>query len=135
MAIGGRKGALYSALTSTGTLVLVGNLRNWEASGTNELIDVTNRDSSGNREFIDGPHNHQATFEALYLSSNATQVAILDSLSTRSARYYAVRFTTSTSPGVAGNGWLQTFSVGGQHEDAALFNGTIQFTGAVTYST
>jgi predicted secreted protein len=68
----GRKGIVQTAATSSGTAANFGRVRNFSLDVNAETIDVTNMDSSGWRELLDGTKSWEFTAEALWLSTAAT---------------------------------------------------------------
>ena len=131
----GRKGGLFVASSAGAAQTEVGRIRNWSVDASEDLVEVTSNDSSGNREYIRGTRGYTATLQSLWLSTGAQQEDLLKVFSSSGSRHISIKPGDSTTQGWAGTGFIRSYSVGGQHEDADVMNVEIQFSGAATYST
>lgn len=103
-----------------------------------DRIDATSNDSSGWNETITGERSFSATFESLYIPSSATNAhGIVDAIISNYA--LAFRFFPSTSTtgtyNYTGSVAVTDYELGGDSKGLWLNNGTLQGTGAITYST
>ena len=133
-AIAGRIGFLGIAATSTGTSAEVGEIRNWNIEVNQAQIDCTSNDSSGWNEVIAGIRNWRITAEAMYARENE-QVLLRESLSSAATRFFTVHPSTAVTAKWTGTGRIESYTVGGTHDGAALFNMVIAGTAALTYTT
>jgi predicted secreted protein len=130
----GRIGAIYQGNT-TSAFTKIGEVRNWRITLTHRPIDATSNDSSGWDESIKGQQAGTLSWEALYLSGNAAQKEVRKQFSTSGSQTYRLYPSSAGTAKWTFTGWLTQFSVGGSHDQPALFNGEIQGTGSFTYTT
>ena len=88
----GRHGDLLHAATSSAALVSFGALQDFQLNVSAEPIEVTNNDSGGYRENVDGIKEWDFTADALMVSTNATaeHENIRSYLSTATRRWFAM---------------------------------------------
>ena len=130
----GRIGFLGISATSTGTSSEIGEIRDWSIDVTQDQIDASSNDSSGWNEYLAGQRSWQLTGKALYVSAEADQNLLRESLSSAATRYYTLRPSTTLTTKWAGTGRMASYRVGGTYNDVALFDFVVQGTAAVTYS-
>ena len=123
------------AATSSGSLVTIGEIRNYRINATETGIPLTSFDSSGYEETGQGTRSCEVTMEAVYVTStatDATQADILDAFTSQGTRYLDVRPTTAAIPSVTGDGRFMAFDIGGDIDSPAILNATLKYTGSFT---
>lgn len=137
MATGAKAGriAFVAVGASTSAFAEIGEVRNWEINVTHTPIDATSNDSSGWNESIGGQRGWTINSETLYVSGEADQTTIRKSLSSQSLKYFQLRPSTALTQKWVGQGWANSYRVGGSHDQAQLFNFGVQGTGPITFTT
>lgn len=133
-AVTGRLGFLGISATSTGTSAEVGEVRNYSIEVSQAQIDATSNDSSGWVENLAGIRSWRITAEAMYARENE-QVLLRESLSSAATRYFTVQPSTAVTAKWTGTGRIESYTVGGTYDGAALFNLVIAGNGALAYTT
>lgn len=133
--IAGRRGFFGVAATSSGTSTRVGEIRDFEVNPTMSPIDATSNDSSGWEEIIQGNRAWTMTAEAIYLSANASQVLIRETLSSGATRHFTIRPTTGGTALWRGTGFVTSYNVRGTQDGVQLTNVQIKGTRAFVYTT
>lgn len=120
---------------STSSMAEIGEVRNWRVTVTHRPIDATSNDSSGWDESIKGQQAWTMTGESFNLATEAEQNTMRKMFSTSGTKYFQLRPSTSLTQKWVGPGWMTNGEVGGSHDQAQIFNWSVQGTGPVTYST
>ena len=96
-----------------------------------DMIDVTSKDSSANREIIPGLRSFSMTFSALVDYAKTFGIdGVLDSWLNGTLVTIKYRSTTAGNSEYTGSGFFSTLSAEGPLEDAHTFSGTIEGTAA-----
>jgi predicted secreted protein len=126
---------LLKVITDGGTLATVAHTTSCSISFSNDVSDVTTKDSAGFSEIIPAVRSGEISFDGLV---DYTDTAGGDEL----AGYLLGRTKVDFSFGTAatgdtvytGEGFVTSVEISAEAETAVTFSGTIQITGAVTTS-
>jgi len=133
--IAGRKGVISIAGSSTGTDVEIGTLRNYSVSVSKDLVDITNFDSSGWTENLDGRKSWGISAESLHVSTNASLASLVNFFSSGSSHWVTIQPTTSDTQEWAGAAIVTGYEVGaGSDNDPVLLNFSAQGVRALTFT-
>ncbi len=137
MPTGAQAGRLASLQVgaSTSALAEIGEVRNWSFNATHRPIEATSNDSSGWDEFILGQRTFTMDSEALMIRNEAEQITIRKALSTTGVKTWMLRPSTAQNQKFVFTGWVRDWRMSGNHDNAVLFNFSVQGTGAYTHST
>lgn len=101
----------------------------------NAPIDVSDDQSSGNKEYLATPGSKEIT---IGLSLKAKDLDLIRSAISNSSQIYAVLITfpdgAITGSSLAGDAFLASVSLSGEHEDLATIDVELNFSGAVTFT-
>lgn len=136
-AIAGYNGKVYESIDGGSNYREIGELRNVTLRIHTDMIDATSHASAGDKEVIPGIRSWDADFEYLYISSDAAQDEIDSAVANRTKVLF--RFdpesTASGKERWSGSGYFEDVELQGPTADAAIRNGKITGTGALTKST
>jgi len=136
----GRAGDLRVAATSSGTGVTLGKMRNWSVDVTGDVVDVTNFDSGGWRESLDGVKGWTISAESLMCGSTIAASVSQDELRTALSSgtrqcFWAYDSTATGSHIFWGNGYVAGWTLGGELEGAVMHGFSITGDGTLTETT
>lgn len=134
-ALAGRKAFWGYAATSSGAVAEVAEVKTWSIDPSQQMIDVSSNDSSGNNEFLPGQFGWTAKFEGVYTPGDVEQVAMRKALISKTKIYMSLRPSTATTPLWKGNVYVTNWTVAGSFDKEILANLTVQGTGPLTYTT
>jgi predicted secreted protein len=105
------------------------------------MIDVTNKDSAGAKEFIAGEYGYTLNVEGIFeedASVSASGLSYKDLLTDLLAGTSVTVVMTTDSTGdqkLTGSAFFSSLSLSAPNNDKATFTGTLQGTGALTIGT
>lgn len=140
-ALAARSGLIaLSTGASASSTDYIAELRDIRLQVRRDQIEATSNDSSGWAEFIQGTASWTGTFGALYVPSSANvQFVVRNFLSSGSTSYLAFLFQPSTAASNTyawtGTAVIRDYDLGGETNGAFMTNGSIQGSGALTFST
>lgn len=113
---------------------LIGCLTNASFNSTNNVVDVTCKDNSGQRAIIPSGNSATVDFEGLF---NPSSTYGLDDLLNIHKNKTEVEITIgdNTNLTVAADAYLMSLSFTGPLNAATTFSGTFEITGTWTYTT
>lgn len=131
--IGGFKAKLMLSTVASGAVTLVAELRDFNINATNDPLNVTSHDSSGDREIISGITQWSGDANALFVPNNATHKALWDLLDAGTKVEGEFFPTGSSSDGyysgrIVVTGWNPAAPM----EEALALDVTFDGTGALT---
>jgi len=119
----------------TETFTLLGEVYSMSGLGkTNALLDVTNFDSAGSREYISGlADGQEITIECNYLPANAQQSGLVDDVDDKTNRNLEIEITDGVTTktfafAVTPLSWV----VNPAEEDKNTISYTLKISGAIT---
>lgn len=121
--IAGFKGFVFAGDTG-GALQRIAELRNFTLTRSMSEIDVTSRDSSGDREVIGGIRQWSFTAEALYAQDSTGQKFLFNALSNETKQdveFYPTG-TSSGFPIFTGTVFINNWELAGPNDDATALN-------------
>lgn len=127
-AIAGYKGFVWAG-PSTGSLLKILELREYNITYEMSEIDATSHDSSGYREIIAGIRSWSGSAGFLYAGASSSQeqlVSLLDG-GTKSDFEFYPQGTSSGFPIYTGEGYFTSWGLAGPNED--VIDGTVDFAG------
>ena len=125
----------------SGTLTKIANATSHSIDFAKDMIDVTNKDSAGAKEFIAGEYGYTLNVEGIFeneASVSASGLSFKDILTDCLAgTSLTVVFTTNVSGDDkwTGSAYFSSLSLSAPNNDKATFTGTLQGTGAITAGT
>jgi TP901-1 family phage major tail protein len=125
----------------SGTLTKIANATSHSIDFTKDMIDVTNKDSAGAKEFIAGEYGYTLSVEGIFeneASVSASGLSFKDILTDCLAgTSVTVVFTTNVTGDDkwTGSAFFSALSLTAPNNDKATFTGTLQGTGAITAGT
>lgn len=134
-AVAARNAFVSYAATSSGSLLEIGEVRNFSLDVTQKMIDASSNDSSGWDEMLGGQRSYKLNFEAVYARTNAQQVALRKCLSSGTMRYFEVRPSTSQTALWKGNCFTESYSIKGDYQNIVATNMVLTGTRSLTYTT
>lgn len=127
-------GTLYAVLSGTDRVLC---LTGCSLTISQNLADVSNKESGGWAEHINGMRSASIPFEGVYdealiSAAGLTAVAIADLIIDRTADS-VIKFTPDAgTSGFTGNGTFQDVTISAPMEEGVKFSGNIKFNGAVS---
>jgi len=111
-----------------GTLTKIANATSHSIDISKDMIDVTNKDSAGAKEFIAGEYGYTLNVEGIFEEDA--------SVSTQGTSVTVVMTTNSSGDQkLTGAAFFSSLSLSAPNNDKATFTGTLQGTGALTIGT
>jgi len=115
-----------------GTLTKIANATSHSIDISKDMIDVTNKDSAGAKEFIAGEYGY--TDASVSTQGQSFKDLLTDLLAGTSVT--VVMTTNSTGDQkMTGSAFFSSLSLSAPNNDKATFTGTLQGTGALTIGT
>ena len=125
----------------SGTLTKIANATSHSIDISKDMIDVTNKDSAGAKEFIAGEYGYTLNVEGIFeddASVSASGLSYKDLLTDLLAGTSVTVVMTTDSTGdqkLTGAAFFSSLSLSAPNNDKATFTGTLQGTGALTVGT
>lgn len=122
------------AISSDGvTYVDVGGVMDITVNVSNELAEVTDKDSNGHKEYISGLDDATVDLSIRWEEDDAGQADLLAAFFAKTIRYYRVRpETTATATEYLCQGFVSEHSTEMPTDDAISVSATIQVSGGLT---
>lgn len=120
-----------------GTLTKIANATSHGIDIAKDMIDVTNKDSAGAKEFIAGEYGYTLSVEGIFeedASVGAGQQSFKDILTDLLAGTSVTVVMTTNSTGdqkLTGSAFFSSLSLSAPNNDKATFTGSLQGTGAL----
>ena len=133
----GRDFLIYAESTTTAsTFIKIGGCRELTWTASNGEVDVTNKDSAGNRELLEGKFNQAVNITAsgVYSDSDATSEELRTTFAAGSFREYVCTLPDSSTTFLRCEGMITSLEFSGADGEIS-YNIAIRGTGGFTQTT
>lgn len=135
-AIAGYTGKVWAG-PSTGSILEIAEIRNYEVSIEQTELDATSHDSSGQREILLGIRSWTGSAEYLFASNTSSQTQLHDLIvnGTKATFEFYPNASSSAFPVYYGDAFVSSWSLGGPMDDPTINNVEVMGTGTLTQQT
>lgn len=129
------KGASLAISTDGTTYNTVGGVVDVSISFSDDLAEVTDKDSAGHKQYISGHDDATVEVSARYEEDDTYQADVLTAAVDKTVRYFRIRPTTGSGKlQYIGQGFVSEMSVDAPNEDVVGLSFTIQVSGGLAKS-
>lgn len=126
----------WSTSTAQSTAQSVGSIVGFNGpSGSAGVIDITNLGSTAKEKQMGLPDEGQISFDLIYDSADAGQVALRTDRAARSKRVVSLKLTDTSSSMFYADAYCTGFSITGAVDDVIKASVSLELTGPLTWST
>lgn len=138
--VNGTKLRLYIDVAATTTYIVMGTSLDVTLNASHSPREITNQDSGGYAEFLEGKRSFTIDFNNLNAESSAANFedyyGSFADTTLRAKVTFKIATATSGDVTYTGTGWLTSLTLAsGGVEGNSTFNGSIQVTGSLTKGT
>jgi len=130
--------AIYKDIS--GTLTKIANATSNDFSITKDMIETTNKDSAGSKEYIAGEYGYTMSVEGMFeedasVGAGISWKEIITDLLAGTAVTIVMTSNVSGDLKLSGSAFFNELNLTAPHNDVATFTASIQGTGALTVGT
>ena len=126
----------WSTSTALSTAMAIGGVTGFNGpSGSAGVIDITTLQSTAKEKQMGLPDEGQLSFDIVYLTTDAGQIALKTDRAARTKRKAAIKFTDASSNIVHADAYCTGFSITGAVDDVIKGSVTLELTGPLTWTT